>query len=89
MLDLGIADADTFANEVQVDFEMLSALVLNRVAGEVHCVDIVTEHNGGSTELSETLMEPAGLGDDICHNVVFRFYARTRHNVLALTGAGH
>lgn len=70
-----IADVDAFVDEVQIYLDMLSALVLNRVAGEVHRVDIVAELNGGSVWGST---KPAGLDDHICHGVVFCFYARMR-----------
>jgi hypothetical protein len=40
--DAYITDANTFPDEVDVDLDMLGALILNRVGGEVDDADVVT-----------------------------------------------
>jgi hypothetical protein len=42
MHDADIADDNTFLDEVEVDLDMLGALMLNGVGGEVDDADIVT-----------------------------------------------
>jgi hypothetical protein len=41
-----IPDADTVANEVEVELDMLRALMLDGVGGEVHGADVVTIDKG-------------------------------------------
>jgi hypothetical protein len=40
--DAYITDANTFPNEMDVDLDMLGALILNKVGGEVDDADVVT-----------------------------------------------
>jgi hypothetical protein len=39
--DMDITDGNTFSDEVKVDLDMLSALMLNGVGGEVDNVDAI------------------------------------------------
>jgi hypothetical protein len=40
--DADITDGNTFSDEVEVDLDMLDALMLNGVSGEVDGIDVVT-----------------------------------------------
>ena len=41
MEDPNIADGDLIPNEVEIDLHMLGPLVLDRIGGEVHRIDVV------------------------------------------------
>jgi hypothetical protein len=68
---------DPFANKMQVNFNMLGALVLNGIAGEVYCTHVVTidEAGGlkGMMEFLKKLSQPGYFSDTICDSTVFRF----------------
>jgi hypothetical protein len=41
MKNSNITDGDAFPHEVNIDLDMLRALMLNGVSGEIHGVDVV------------------------------------------------
>ena len=69
-----ISDGDPFVNEVEVELDMLHALMLDGVGGEVHGASVVTIDKGAprqrTVELLEQLSKPRCLGDVVSHNVV-------------------
>jgi hypothetical protein len=44
--DMNISDGDTLANEVEINLNMLRALMLDGVGGEVDCADVVAVDQG-------------------------------------------
>ena len=44
MKNSNISDGDAFAGEVEIDLDMLHALMLHGVGGEVDDADVVTVH---------------------------------------------
>jgi hypothetical protein len=44
--DTDIFDDDVLADEVEMSFNMLGALMLDKVGGEVDCVDVVAVDQG-------------------------------------------
>jgi hypothetical protein len=57
-----MAKSDVFTDEVEIDLDVLRALVLNWVAGHVDGVDVVTKDHCGTAEggvkLKKELAEP-------------------------------
>jgi hypothetical protein len=83
---------DPFADEVEVDFDMLRALVLDGVGGEVDGADVVAEDQGArgqrAVELMEQLTEPNRLSHAVGHDAILGLGARARDNWLALRRPG-
>jgi hypothetical protein len=44
--DMNISDGDTLANEVEINLNMLRALMLDGIGGEVDCADVVAVDQG-------------------------------------------
>ena len=69
MKDTNITSGNPLSDEVEVDLDVLGALMLNRVGGHVHRADIVTIDQDGSTERSvkflEKLSQPRRLYNSI------------------------
>ena len=69
MKDMNITSGNPLANEVEVDLDVLGALMLNGVGGHVHRADVVTIDQDGSTERSvkflEKLSQPRRLYNSI------------------------
>jgi hypothetical protein len=67
----------TLADEVEVNLNMLRALILNRVGGHVDGADVVTIYQCGtvksSTKLLKELTQPCRLGDSVSHCAILSF----------------
>jgi hypothetical protein len=57
MQDADITDDHTFSHKVEVDLDMLRALVLNGVGGEVDDADVVIVDEGALRQWSMELMK--------------------------------
>jgi hypothetical protein len=44
--DMNISDGDTLANEVEINLNMLRALMLDGVGGEVDCANVIAVDQG-------------------------------------------
>jgi hypothetical protein len=55
--DADIIDGHTFPHKVEVDLDMLRALVLNRVGGEVDSADVVAVDEGALHQRSVELLK--------------------------------
>jgi hypothetical protein len=55
--DTDITDDHVFLHKVEVDLDMLRALVLNGVGGEVDCADIIVIDEGGLCQRSMELLK--------------------------------
>jgi hypothetical protein len=90
--DANIFNGDMLADEVEVNFNMLGALMLDGFGGEVDRTDVVTVDQGvpqpGAVQLQKQLMEPAGLHHAVDHNAILHLNTRMRDDVLALQGPG-
>jgi hypothetical protein len=86
--DMNISNGDTPANEVKINLNMLGALMLDRVGGEVDRADVVAVDQGGSrqgvVQLQKQLMEPTLLCHTVGYGAVLRLRTRTGDNVLTL-----
>jgi hypothetical protein len=90
--DTDIADGNAFLDEVDVDLDMLGALMLNEVDGEVDDADVVavdeTALRQWGIEFLEELSEPISFGHAIGHGVVLSLVTRPGDDVLPLGGSG-
>jgi hypothetical protein len=81
-------EGDSFSNEVQVNLDMLRALVLDEVGGEVDNTDIVTINNCGAAKRTSKFLQkvtqPTGLSDSIRNSVIFSLCTRLGHCRLTL-----
>jgi hypothetical protein len=77
---------------VEVDLDMLCALVLNEVGGEVDGADVITVDESAlrqrSMELLEELPEPTSFSYAVGHDAILNLGARAGDDVLALGGPG-
>lgn len=89
----GFTEGDSFSNEVQVNLDMLGALVLDGVGGEVDSTDVVTIDNCGAPKRAakflQKMAQPAGLSDSICNGAIFSLCTGPGHCGLALGRPGH
>jgi hypothetical protein len=88
--DADITDGNAFPDEVEVDIDMLCALMLNGVGGEVNGADVVAVDDSAlrqrSMKLLEELPEPTSFSYAIDHGAVLSLGARARDDVLTLGG---
>jgi hypothetical protein len=77
MKDTDCTHGDTFTDEVEIDFHMLGALMLNGVGGEVAGADIVAVDEAcgvqGMVKFLEQLPQPSGFSDAVSNSPVFSF----------------
>jgi len=75
MKDTDCTHGDTFTDEVEIDFHMLHALMLNGVGGEVAGADIVVVDEAcgvqGMVKFLEQLPQPSGFSDAVSNSPVF------------------
>jgi hypothetical protein len=55
--DVDITDSNTFPHKVEVDLDMLHALVMNGVGGEVDDADVVAVDEGALRQRSMKLLK--------------------------------
>jgi hypothetical protein len=91
--DIDITDGHTFPHKVEVDLNMLHALVLNEVGRKVNDADVVTVDEGAlhqqSLELLKYLPQPASLRHAIGHGPVLGLGTRSGDDVLTLQRPGY
>jgi hypothetical protein len=90
--DADITNGNAFPDEVEVDLDMLCALVLNGVGEEVDGTDDVTVDESvlrqRSMKLLEELPEPTSFSYAVGHGVILSLDTRAGDDVLALGGPG-
>ena len=88
MKNTNITSGNPLANEVEVDLDVLGALMLNRVGGHVHRADVVTVDQDGSTERNvkflEKLAQPRSLCDSTSDDAILGFCTGVRDILLPL-----
>jgi hypothetical protein len=80
--DTKVAKRDLLPNEVYVELDVLRAVMMDGVGGEVDGRDIVAKDNRGfvddrTVKLAEQLREPTTFGDSIGHCAVFHLGAQS------------
>jgi hypothetical protein len=85
-------DGEPLANEVEVELNMLRALMLNGGGGEIHGANVVTIYKGApqqwNMQLLEQLMKPQCLNNAISHSTVLVLVAGVGDDWLPLQGPG-
>jgi hypothetical protein len=85
--DPDVSNGNSLTDEVEVDLNMLRALVLDGVGGEVHGADVVAVHEGAPTERLvelEELAQPGCLSHAVSHGAVLSLSTRARDHGLPL-----
>jgi hypothetical protein len=92
MEDADLTDVNLFSDEMNINFRMLHALMLNGVGGEVHDADVVTVDKSvarwRSLELMQELAQPGGLSHTIGDDMVLDFGTGAGDDNLPLGGPG-
>jgi hypothetical protein len=90
--DTNAPDGNMLADKVKINLNMLGALVLNRVGGEVDGVDVIAVDQSGSRQRDVQLHKQSSKPTCLCHTVghgaVLHLSARTGDDVLTLRGLG-
>ena len=77
MKDTKITNRNPLPNEVKINLDVLSALMMNRVGGHVDRANVVTVHQCSAVQrgvkLLKELAQPGGLGDTISHCTILSF----------------
>jgi hypothetical protein len=64
-------------HKMDVQLYVLRPPMMNRICREIHCRDIVTEHNCGllhrAEKFTKKLAKPTAFSHCICHRTVFSF----------------
>ena len=87
MKDPNVSNGNLLTDEVEVDLNMLHALVLDGIGGEVHGADVVAADEGAPTERLvklEELVQPGRLSHAVSHGAVLSFSTRARDHGLPL-----
>jgi hypothetical protein len=92
MEDVDLTDVNLLSDEMKINLHMLRALMLNRVGGEVHGVDVVTIDESAarwwSLELMQELAQPGGLSHTIGDDTTIGFGAGAGDDSLPLGRPG-
>jgi hypothetical protein len=90
--DTNFLDGNSLADKVEIDLNMLGALVLNGVGGEVDGAGVVAVDQSGPqqgvVQLHKQLTKPACLCHAVGHGAVLRLSARAGDDVLTLWEPG-
>jgi hypothetical protein len=91
--DIDVPDGNALADKVKTNLNMLGALVLNGVGGDINDSDVVvidqSDSRQGVVQLhKQQLMKHARLCHAVGHDAVLRLNARTGDDVLTLHGPG-
>jgi hypothetical protein len=90
MKNTDITKGHSFTNEVQVNFNVICALVLDGVGRHVNGTDIVTINQCGLAQrrmqLRQQLADPSGLSDCISNSTVLSLSTGAGDRILTLGG---
>ena len=88
MKDPDVSNGNQLADEVEINLDMLRALMLDGVGGEVHGADVVAVDKGAPTkrlvELEEELAQPGRLGHAVSHGAELNLSTRAGDHGLPL-----
>jgi hypothetical protein len=92
MKDADLTNDNLLSDEMKFNLDMLRALMLNGVGGEVHSADVVTVDESAaqcqSLELMQELAQPGGLSHTIGYGTVLSFGAGAGDDNLPLGRPG-
>jgi hypothetical protein len=88
MKNSNVTESNLLTNKVDVQHDVLCAMMMNGVGGEVDSGDVVAEDSGGLVnmigKLREKMMKPSALSNCIGHSTILSLSTRPRDNGLAL-----
>ena len=88
MQNPNLAKRNLVTHKVNVNLDVFGTAVLNRVGGHVHCADIITKNNRGSSqgmmELCKKLTDPTALGNSVSDNPILCLSTRARDGGLPI-----
>jgi hypothetical protein len=83
-----LTDGDSLSDKIKINLHMFSALMLNRVDGEIHGANVVIVDESAlrrrTLELMKQLAQPGGLSHAVGDGAVLGFRARPRDDLLSL-----
>jgi hypothetical protein len=89
-MNMNVPDSNALTNEVKINLNMLRALALDRIDGEVAYADVVAvdKHtpSEGVVKLLEDLAQPAHLSHPISNNPILSLSTGTGDHRLMLGG---
>ena len=85
-----LSQSNLIADEVNVDLDVLRAMMVDRISGHIDSANIVRVHDGhrgnGRVELLEKLTKPTTLGHGMGNHAVLSLSTRAGDGRLALGG---
>jgi len=88
-----ITDGNPLSNEVKINLNMLSPLMLDWIGRHVNSIDVVTinQHSMArwGMKLKKKLAQPSDLGNCIGHGAVLGFYTGAGDCILTFGGPRH
>jgi hypothetical protein len=88
-----LAEGDPLPNKVEINLNVLCALMLDWVAGEIYSTDVVTVGQGGTArwvaKIKKKLTQPSSFSNTIRHSTIFGLGAGAGDRMLTLGGPGH
>jgi hypothetical protein len=85
-----LSQSNLLAYKVDVDLDMLHAMVMNGVGGHVDSTDIITiddcRRRDGCMEFLEQLTKPTGLSHSVHNCTILNLHTRTRDRSLSFGG---
>jgi hypothetical protein len=88
-----LAEGDPLPNKVEINLNVLCALMLDWVAGEIYSTDVVTVDQGGTArwvaKFKKKLTQPSSFSNTIRYSTIFGLGAGAGDRMLTLGGLGH
>ena len=92
MKHANVTNSNPFSHKVEINLDMLCALMLNRIGGEVDCTDIVTVDQSRlgqwAMKLLKQLTKPSSLCNSISDSPILCLSTGTRYSRLTLRRLG-
>ena len=88
MKNADVTNINPFPDKVEINLDMLCALMLDRVGRQVNSTDVVTVHQGRlgewAMELKKKLSKPRTLSNSVCNSPILSLSTGTRDSRLSL-----
>jgi len=92
MHDADFTNGNTLPHEVEIDLNVLGALMLNWITGHIDGADVVIVDQCSSTKrcvlLKKKLVQPSRLSDCISNDAILSFGTGSGYSTLTLGGLG-
>jgi len=92
MKNADVTNINPFPDKVEINLDMLCALMLDQVGRQVNSTDVVTVHQGRlgewAMELKKKLSKPRTLSNSVCNSPILSLSTGTRDSRLSLRRPG-